>query len=78
MISVEWEAVMAWTRLCTKANRWEAELLAQLLVGYDIPTRLLDLGATVYFGSGATTAVLVEKRNAYVATQLIEEQSSTS
>ncbi len=68
---------MAWTRLCTKANRWEAELLAQLLAGYDIPTRLLDLGSTVYFGSGATTAVLVEKRNAYVATQLIEEQSST-
>ncbi|MEM9569301.1 MAG: hypothetical protein AAF974_13440 [Cyanobacteria bacterium P01_E01_bin.34] len=69
---------MAWTRLCTKANRWEAELLAQLLAGYGIPIRLLDLGSTVYFGSGATTAVLVEKRNAYVASQLIEEQSSTS
>ncbi|MGK7913237.1 MAG: hypothetical protein AB4050_17420 [Synechococcus sp.] len=67
---------MAWTRLCTKANRWEAELLAQLLSGYDIPTRLIDLGSTVYFGSGATTAILVEKRNAYVATQLIKEEQS--
>ena len=67
---------MAWTRLCTKANRWEAELLAQLLSGYDIPTRLLDLGATVYFGSGAETAILVEKQNASVASQLIELQES--
>ena len=64
---------MSWTRLCTKANRWEAELLAQFLMGYDIPTRLVDLGATVYFGAGATTAVMVEKQHVYVASQLVKE-----
>ena len=64
---------MSWTRLCTKNNRWEAELLAQLLMGYDIPTRLVDLGATVYFGAGATTAVMVNEHHIHLASQLAKD-----
>ncbi|MGK7908115.1 MAG: hypothetical protein AB4040_12945 [Synechococcus sp.] len=69
---------MAWTRLCVKSNRWEAEFLAQLLAGYDIPTRLIDLGATAYFGSGATTAVMVPAQDRYVASQLFADVPHTA
>ncbi|MEO1133479.1 MAG: DUF2007 domain-containing protein [Cyanobacteria bacterium J06639_1] len=60
-----------WVELQAVSSRWEAELLQQLLAGYDIPTRFRDVGMNAYFGSGAATTVLVRSRDLREARQIL-------
>ncbi|MEO0853398.1 MAG: DUF2007 domain-containing protein [Cyanobacteria bacterium J06648_11] len=62
---------MDWVELQAASSRWEAELVQQLLAGYDIPTRFRDVGMTAYFGSGAATTVLVRARDLVEARQIM-------
>lgn len=62
---------MNWVELQAAASRWEAELVQQMLAGYNIPTRFRDVGMTAYFGCGAATTVLVRERDRAEAQQIL-------
>lgn len=69
---------MSWITLRTTATRWEAEFLQQLLESHDIPSRVLNLGASSCFLSGqAALQVLPQDRwTALLLLSPIEEDSS--
>ncbi|MEB3162626.1 MAG: hypothetical protein VKK80_05305 [Prochlorothrix sp.] len=50
---------MSWVTIRTTPNRWEAELIQQMLAAQDIPSRILDLGAPTYLCIGGPSAVQV-------------------
>ena len=50
---------MSWITLLTTNTRWEAELMEQILVAHDIPTRIIDLGVKSYLGSATPAALQV-------------------
>lgn len=43
---------VSWITLRTTSTRWEAELMQQILVSYDIPCRIVNVGASGCFLSG--------------------------
>lgn len=43
---------MSWITLRTTSTRWEAEFMQQLLESHDIPSRVVNLGASSCFLSG--------------------------
>ncbi|HEY9876586.1 MAG TPA: hypothetical protein V6D12_24380 [Candidatus Obscuribacterales bacterium] len=70
---------MHWITIKTTSARWEAELMQQVLVAHQIPTRILDLGMTPYFGVGSPTALQVLSKDQWTALLLlspIEEEQS--
>ena len=72
---------MSWITLKTTSWRWEAELMQQLLEAHHIPTRILDLGITCYFGTGIPAALQVHPEDCWTALLLLspveEEQTRT-
>ncbi len=48
-----------WITVRTHLARWESELMQQLLAAYDIPSRIIDIGAGVYCGQGSQTTLQV-------------------
>ena len=70
-----------WVTVSTTNLRWEAELMQQVLMAHDIPTRLVALGLGLYMGQGSPAAlqVLIEdKQTALNLLKPIEEKTETS
>ena len=68
---------MSWITLRTNCARWEAELMQQMLLGHQIPSRIIDLGVAPYFGAGSPTALQVRSQDQWEALLIlspVEEQ----
>ncbi|AKG23087.1 DUF2007 domain-containing protein [Calothrix sp. 336/3] len=71
---------MTWITLLTTSYRWQAELMEQILIAHDIPTRIIDLGVASYLGTASTTALQVPNHNEWTARLLlsaVEEEPGT-
>ncbi|NEP62680.1 MAG: hypothetical protein F6K31_38130 [Symploca sp. SIO2G7] len=72
---------MYWITIKTTHVRWEAELMQQLLAAHDIPSRIIDIGITSYFGAGSSAALQVRSPDQWTALLLLsspeEEQAGT-
>lgn len=62
---------MSWITLKSTKARWEAELMQQILLAYDIPCRVLNIGAGVYCGDGSQAALQVRSRDKWTALLLL-------
>ena len=62
---------MSWITLKTTKARWEAELMQQILTAYDIPSRVLDIGAGIYYGQGTQAALQVKAQDRWTALLLL-------
>ncbi|MEB3272436.1 MAG: putative signal transducing protein [Prochlorothrix sp.] len=62
---------MSWITVRTTPNRWEAELIQQLLEAQDIPSRILDLGAPTYLCMGGPAVVQVLAHDRWTALLLL-------
>ncbi|KKJ01438.1 putative signal transducing protein [Prochlorothrix hollandica] len=62
---------MPWITIRTTPNRWEAELVQQMLDAQDIPSRIIDLGAPTYLCVGGPTAVQVLSQDRWTALLLL-------
>ncbi len=62
---------MNWITLLTTNTRWEAELMEQILVAHDLPTRIIDLGVKSYLGSGTPAALQVLLEDKWTALLLL-------
>ncbi|MGB3207198.1 MAG: hypothetical protein WBB28_19615, partial [Crinalium sp.] len=51
--------------------RWEAELMQQVLAAHEIPSRIIDLGVTSYFGQASPAALLVQSSDQWTALLLL-------
>ena len=66
-----------WITLRTTSSSWEAELMQQILESHDIPSRVVGLGISSYFGTGVPTALQVQAIDQWTALLLLspdEEQ----
>ena len=61
---------MSWIALRTTA-RWEAELMQQLLAAYDIPSRVVEMGASIYCGQGSQVTLQVRPQDRWTALLLL-------
>ncbi|MEB3356142.1 MAG: DUF2007 domain-containing protein [Synechococcales bacterium] len=69
---------MTWITIRTTGNRWEAELMQQLLAAQDIPVRVVHQGIASHFGYGTPAAVQVRPQDRWTALLLlspVEEES---
>lgn len=62
---------MSWITLKTTKARWEAELMQQILNAYDIPCRVLNVGAGIYCGDGSQAALQVRTKDRWTALLLL-------
>ncbi len=62
---------MSWITLKTTKARWEAELMQQILNAYDIPCRVLNIGAGIYCGDGSQAALQVRTKDRWTALLLL-------
>ena len=62
---------MSWITLKTTRGRWEAELMQQILDAYDIPSRVLNIGAGIYCGEGSQAALQVRSKDRWTALLLL-------
>jgi hypothetical protein len=62
---------VSWITLLTTNTRWEAELMEQILIAHDIPTRIIDLGVKSYLGSGTPAALQVRSQDKWTALLLL-------
>jgi hypothetical protein len=62
---------VSWITLKTTKARWEAELMQQILIAYDIPCRVLNIGAGVYCGQGSQAALQVRVKDRWTALLLL-------
>ncbi len=62
---------MSWITLKTTKARPEAELMQQILIAYDIPCRVLNIGAGVYCGQGSQAALQVRAKDQWTALLLL-------
>lgn len=70
-----------WVTVSTTNLRWEAELMQQVLLAHDIPTRLVALGLGLYMGQGSPAALQVLIEDEQTALNLlkpVEEKTETS
>ncbi|MBD2037512.1 hypothetical protein H6F86_12600 [Phormidium sp. FACHB-592] len=70
-----------WVTVSTTNLRWEAELMQQVLMAHDIPTRLVALGLGLYMGQGSPAALQVLIEDEQTALNLlrpVEEKTETS
>ncbi|MDF5727614.1 MAG: hypothetical protein PUP92_06130 [Rhizonema sp. PD38] len=65
---------MSWITLLTTNTRWEAELMEQILVAHDLPTRIIDLGVKSYLGSGTPAALQVLSEDKWTALLLLSSR----
>lgn len=69
---------MSWITLKTTKARWEAELMQQILIAYDIPSRVLNIGAGVYYGQGNQAALQVRSKDRWTALLLLSPPEDSS
>ena len=62
---------MAWITIRTTNARWEAELMEQILSSYQVPSRVIDIGAGVYCGQGSQAALQVRPQDQWTALLLL-------
>ena len=62
---------MAWITIRTTNARWEAELMEQILSSYQVPSRVIDIGAGVYCGQGSQAALQVRLQDQWTALLLL-------
>jgi hypothetical protein len=62
---------VSWITLKTTKARWEAELMQQILNAYDIPCRVLNIGAGIYCGDGSQAALQVRTKDQWTALLLL-------
>jgi hypothetical protein len=62
---------VSWITLKTTKARWEADLMQQILNAYDIPCRVLNIGAGIYCGDGSQAAVQVRTKDRWTALLLL-------
>ena len=75
------DANETWVTVSTTNLRWEAELMQQVLMAHDIPTRLVALGLGLYMGQGSPAALQVLIEDEQTALNLlkpVEEKTETS
>jgi len=62
---------VAWITIRTTNARWEAELMEQILSSYQVPSRVIDIGAGVYCGQGSQAALQVRPQDQWTALLLL-------
>ncbi|MFM7449254.1 MAG: hypothetical protein ACKO24_11730 [Leptolyngbyaceae cyanobacterium] len=62
---------VSWITLRTTNFYWEAELMQQILAAHEIPSRILDLGASPYMGGGSPAALQVRTEDQWTALLLL-------
>jgi hypothetical protein len=62
---------VSWITLKTTKARWEADLMQQILNAYDIPCRVLNIGAGIYCGDGSQAALQVRTKDRWTALLLL-------
>lgn len=62
---------VSWITIRTTPNRWEAELIQQMLEAQDIPSRIMDLGAPTYLCMGGPSAIQVLHQHRWTALLLL-------
>jgi len=62
---------VSWITLRTTKARWEAELMQQMLSAYNIPSRVIDIGAGIYCGQGSQAALQVLSQDQWTALLLL-------
>jgi len=62
---------VAWITIRTTNARWEAELMEQILSSYQVPSRVIDIGAGVYCGQGSQAALQVRLQDQWTALLLL-------
>jgi hypothetical protein len=62
---------MSWLVIKTTKARWEAELMQQILAAYNIPSRVIDIGAGVYCGQGSQAALEVRSQDRWTSLLLL-------
>ena len=70
----------SWITIRTTSLRWEAELMQQVLLAQQIPTRILDAGMPC-IGMGSPAAVQVPSQHVWSARLLlspVEDDEETS
>ena len=65
---------MNWITVKTTGNRWEAELMQQLLAAQDIQARIISQGlGSAYLGGGSPSALQVRLQDRWTALLLLSE-----
>ena len=64
--------------LKTTKARWEAELMQQIVDAYDIPCRVLNIGAGIYCGDGSQAALQVRSQDRWTALLLLSSPEDSS
>jgi hypothetical protein len=69
---------VTWVTIRTMSLRWEAELMQQVLVAHDIPTRIVALGVGFYMGQGSPAALQVTSDDEQAALSLLVPLEETT
>ena len=69
---------VTWVTIRTTNLCWEAELMQQVLIAHDIPTRLLTLGIGFYMGQGSPAALQVPSEEKQTALHLLKPMEETT
>lgn len=70
---------MNWITIKTTGNRWEAELMQQLLAAQAIQARIISQGiGSVYLGGGSPSALQVRLQDRWTALLLLSMVDDTS
>jgi hypothetical protein len=62
---------VSWTTIKITKARWEAELMQQILEAYEIPSRVLNIGAGIYFAPGSQAVLQVRSEDRWTALLLL-------
>ena len=62
---------VSWITLKTTKARWEAELMQQMLLAHEIPSRVVDVGVGIYCGQGSQAALQVRFQDKWTALLLL-------
>jgi hypothetical protein len=60
-----------WTTIKVTNTRWEADLIEQMLISHDIPSRVIDIGIGICFGQVNQAAVQVRSEDRWTALLLL-------
>ncbi len=58
--------------------RWEADMMQQMLVTQGIEARVIDLGTSVYLGTGSPAALQVRPSDRWTALLLLSDPEGSS
>lgn len=71
IMSLDKIGFVSWITIKTTQARWEAELMQQILMAHEIPSRVLDIGLGVYCGQGSQAALQVRSQDQWTALLLL-------